>query len=347
EARRMSRFSQFALAGSFQALQDAGLESGIGEEIGVVMGTGIGGSLNETVEAHRCLEEKGVRAVSPFYITAMLPNMASFQVSLAFGLKGPSSTVVTACAAGSQAIGQAFSLIRWGEAATMLAGGTEASLGPVGVAGFCAMRALSTRNDDPTGASRPFDRERDGFVVAEGCGVLVLEELEHAQERGARIYGEVLGYGVAGDAYHLSAPDPQGKGAARAMERALAQAKLSPEEVDYINAHATSTKLGDAAETLAVKRAFGEGAYRIPISATKSMTGHLLGASGAVEAIACLLTLRDQVVHPTINYQTPDAECDLDYVPNEARPHPVEVALSNSFAFGGVNASLVFGRFRG
>jgi 3-oxoacyl-[acyl-carrier-protein] synthase II len=280
-------------------------------------------------------------------MTTMLPNMASYQVSYMYGLKGPSSTIITACASGAQAIGEGFEAIRRGAADMMLAGGSEASHCLTGMAGFCAMRALSTRNDEPERASRPFDRDRDGFVVSEGCGMLLLEELGHALARGAPIHAELLGYGASCDAYHLSAPDPTGGGAARAMEEALDQAGVGPGEVGYVNAHATSTPLGDVAETQALKRALGEHAYRIPVSATKSMTGHMLGASGAVEAIVSVLTIRDGMVHPTINYETPDPECDLDYVPNAAREAEVDRVLSNSFAFGGVNVSLLLGRYEG
>lgn len=349
EARRMARFSQFAVAVAGMALRDAGLALADGgrERMGIVLGTGIGAAVSESVLAYQTILDRGAGRVSPFYVTTMLPNMASFQVSYIYGLKGPSSTIVTACAAGAQAIGEALEAIRRGEVEVMLAGGTEASHCLTGMAGFCAMRALSTRNDEPERASRPFDRDRDGFVVSEGCGMLALEELGHARRRGASIYAELRGYGASSDAYHLSAPDPTGEGAARAMRRALEQAGLEPEEVDYVNAHATSTPLGDVAETLAIKNALGEHGYRIPVSATKSMTGHMFGASGAVELIVSVLTMRDGVVHPTINYENPDPDCDLDYVPNASRKAEVNLALSNSFAFGGVNVSLVVGKYGG
>lgn len=347
EARRMARFSQFAVAATKMALADAQLiiDQGNAEGIGIILGTGIGGALVETMKAQEVVSEKGAKRVSPFYVPSMLPNMAAYQVSHACHIKGPSFTITTACAAGTQAIGEAFETIRRGAAQVMITGGIEASHCITELAGFCAMHALSTRNDEPERASRPFDKDRDGFVVSEGCGILVLESLPHALARGARIHAQILGYGASSDALHVSAPDPTGKGAARAMMAALKEATLSPEEVDYINAHATSTPLGDSAETLAIKRAFGDYAYKVPISATKSMTGHLLGAAGAIEAIASTLTIQQGMIHPTINYETPDPDCDLDYVPNVARAARVDIILSNSFAFGGVNACLVLARY--
>ncbi len=347
DARRMARFSQFAVAATQMALADAqlGIDQDDAKGIGVILGTGIGGALVETTKAQEIISAKGANRLSPFYMPSMLPNMAAYQVSNIYHIKGPSFTITTACAAGAQAIGEAFELIQRGAAQVMIAGGTEGSLCELGLAGFCAMHALSTRNDEPERASRPFDRDRDGFVISEGCGILVLESLPHALARGAHIHAEILGYGASSDALHPSAPDPTGEGAARAMTAALKEAGLSPEEVDYINAHATSTPLGDSAETAAIKRAFGDYAYKVPISATKSMTGHLLGAAGAIEAIASVLTIQQNMIHPTINYETPDPDCDLDYVPNLARAARVDTVLSNSFAFGGVNACLVLARY--
>ncbi len=346
EARRMSRFELFALASTRQALDSAGLEitDENADNIGVIVGTGIGSLTTSEQECKVMLERGGMR-MNPFFLPMMLANMATAQVTRIFGIRGYSSTVITACASGGQAIGEAAEVIRRGAADIMIAGGSEASVCELGLASFCVLRALSTRNDDPAGASRPFDRDRDGMVPAEGAALLVLESLESALRRGARIYAEVLGYGVSSDAYHVVAPRPDGGGAARAMERALNDAGVAPSDVDYINAHATATVLGDVAETRAIKHVFGDHAYRMPISATKSMIGHAMGAAGAIGALVTVLSIRDGVVHPTINYRTPDPECDLDYVPNEARAVPVRIAMSNSFAFGGHNAVLVFGRF--
>lgn len=344
EARRMARFSQFAVAGAKMALEDAGLtvHESNAEDVGVVIGTAIGGALVESEMAHLILLNKGVRRVPPLFVPSMIPNAAAHHVACAFGIRGYSSTVVGACASGNQAIGEGARAIRDGSAQVVIAGGTESTMCELALAGICAMRALSTRNDEPERASRPFDAERDGFVVSDGCGVLVLESLDHAMARGARVYAEVLGYGVSSDAYHVSAPHPEGRGSALAMRRAIADAGLKPEDIRYINAHATATPIGDPAEVVAIKSVFGSRAYEIPVNATKSMIGHLLGAAGAVEAIATIMTIQEGILHPTINYEHPDPECDLDCVPNEARRTQVDIALSNSFGFGGQNACLVF-----
>lgn len=344
EARRMARFSQFAVAGAKMALEDAGLtvDESTAEDVGVVIGTAIGGGLVESEMAHLILLNKGVRRVPPLFVPSMIPNAAAHHVACAFGIRGYSSTVIGACASGNQAIGEGARAIRDGSAQVVIAGGTESTMCELALAGICAMRALSTRNHEPERASRPFDAERDGFVVSDGCGVLVLESLDHAMARGARVYAEVLGYGVSSDAYHVSAPHPEGRGSALAMRRAIADAGLKPEDIRYINAHATATPIGDPAEVVAIKSVFGSRAYEIPVNATKSMIGHLLGAAGAVEAIATIMTIQEGILHPTINYEHPDPECDLDYVPNEARRTQVDIALSNSFGFGGQNACLVF-----
>jgi len=348
DVKRTDRFVQFAIAATKMALEDARLkiEEQDPERIGVYIGSGIGG-LATWEDQHRVLLEKGPRRVSPFLIPMMIANMAAGQVSIHFGLKGPNSAPITACATGTHAIGDAFKIIQRGEADVMVAGGTEATIRPLAFAGFCAAKAMSTRNDEPEKASRPFDKDRDGFVMGEGAGVLILEELEHAKRRGAPIIAEVIGYGMSADAFHLTQPDPDGDGAKRAMLAAIRDAGIRPEEVDYINAHGTSTELNDKVETQAIKAAFGEHAYKLAISSTKSMTGHMLGAAGAVEAIATALALRDQILPPTINYETPDPACDLDYVPNEARRVPVRVALSNSFGFGGHNATIALKRYEG
>lgn len=344
EARRMARFSQFAVAGAKMALEDAGLtvDESTAEDVGVVIGTAIGGGLVESEMAHLILLNKGLRRVPPLFVPSMIPNAAAHHVACAFGIRGYSSTVVGACASGNQAIGEGARAIRDGSAQVVIAGGTESTMCELALAGICAMRALSTRNHEPERASRPFDAERDGFVVSDGCGVLVLESLDHAMARGARVYAEVLGYGVSSDAYHVSAPHPEGRGSALAMRRAIADAGLKPEDIGYINAHATATPIGDPAEVVAIKSVFGSRAYEIPVNATKSMIGHLLGAAGAVEAIATIMTIQEGILHPTINYEHPDPECDLDCVPNEARRTQVDIALSNSFGFGGQNACLVF-----
>jgi len=343
EARRLDRFVQFAIAAGMMAVADAGLEitAANRERVGVLIGTGIGGiqTLEETLFT---AFQKGIGRISPFFIPMMIGDMASGMLSIRLGAAGPNSCVVTACATGTHALGDAAEIIRRGAADVMIAGGTEAAVTPMGVGGFAAMRALSTRNDAPQRASRPFDAERDGFVMGEGAGVMILEAEEVARARGARILAELAGYGMSGDAYHITQPAPEGEGAVRSMRLALADAGLTPADVDYINAHGTSTPQNDRTETIAVKRALGERAYHVPMSSTKSMTGHLLGAAGAVEAIFCVLALRDGILPPTINYEHPDPECDLDYVPNEARRAAIRVAMSNSFGFGGHNATLVF-----
>lgn len=344
ETRRMERFSHFAVAGTKEALEDAQMDiEEVGpEEVGVVMGTAVGG-LNATDQAVRNLLSG--RRISPFYLVTMVTNMAAFHICHLYGLKGYNNTVTTTCAAGAQAVGEAAEVIRRGAAQVMVAGGTESSNAEVGLAGFMAMRGMSTHNDDPQGACRPFDKDRDGFVAAEGCAILILENLDHALGRGAHIYAEVLGYAATSDAYNLVAPDPQAEGAARVMRWAIQDAGVRSEDIDYINAHGTGTPLNDAMETLAIKRVLGEHAYRVPISSTKSMIGHPFGGAGAVEAMVCALTIEHGAIHPTINYETPDPECDLDYVPNVAREADVEVALSNSFGLGGQNACLVMGKY--
>jgi 3-oxoacyl-[acyl-carrier-protein] synthase II len=345
EARRVSRASQFAVAAARMALDDADLviDASNRYDIGALIGNG-STSPPDTENAARTLFERGFSRVNPFYITSALPNMPSCQVAIQLGLMGHNTSIATACAASSQAIGEAAEIIRRGDATVMLAGGTEAPICRLTLASFCAIRALSTHNDDPERASRPFDAKRDGFVLAEGAGVLVLEQLTHARRRGAHIYAELIGYASTCDAYHVTAPHPEGEGAAVAMQRALAKARLSPQQIDYINAHATSTLSGDLGETLAIKRAFGEYAYSVPISATKSMIGHLTSAAGAVEAAATILALKHGVIPPTINYEFADPDCDLDYVPNQARPTPIQIAMSNSFGFGGINGVLIFQR---
>jgi 3-oxoacyl-[acyl-carrier-protein] synthase II len=345
DARRASRFIQFAIGATHLALQDAQLAitDANREQVGVLIGSGIGG-IDYMDTQVRLLERYGPDRVSPFLPAMMISDMASGMVSIHFGIKGPNLCAVTACSTGADAIGLATRLIQYGDAEVMLAGGAEAAIEPIGIAGFCAARAMSTRNDDPEHASRPFDAERDGFVMGEGAGVLVLESLEHAQARGARIYAEVLGYGMTADAYHITQPDPDGDGALRAMRKAIHDAGLQPTAIDCINAHGTSTRYNDAKETLAIKRLLGEDAYRVPVSSTKSVTGHLLGAAGAVEAAICVLALQHQTVPPTINYKHPDPECDLDYVPNAPRPATLRYVMTNSFGFGGHNSVLVLGQ---
>jgi 3-oxoacyl-[acyl-carrier-protein] synthase II len=345
-ARRMSRFSQFAVAASQQALQAAELDLRREEDpgrVGVLLGNGIGG-LPNIEAAVNTIREKGGMRIDPFFMAKMLPNMAAAQLSMTLGAKGYSNTVITACAAGTQAMGDSLDLIRAGRADVVLTGGTEAALCELGLSGFAVMRALSTRNDEPQKASRPFDRDRDGFVAAEGAAIFVFEDLDRARRRNAPIIAEIAGYGACSDANHVVAPCADGEGAARAMTWAMEDAGVTPEEIDYINAHGTSTKLNDSSETFAIKKAFGEQAYRIPISATKSMIGHPFGAAGALESVACLESMRHGIIHPTINYEHPDPECDLDYVPNEARRADIRVALKNSFGFGGQNACLLFKR---
>jgi len=346
EARRMDRFAQFSVAAARMAIADAGLdmEKLKPEEVAVIMGSGIGG-IATWEEQHRIFLEKGPNRVSPFFIPMLISDMAAAHIAIAFKAMGANYATVSACASGANAIGEALRLIREERAKVVIAGGSEACLTPLALAGFCSMRALSTRNDEPEKASRPFDAKRDGFVLSEGAGVVIVEEMEFAKKRGARIYAELLGYGLSCDAYHITAPEPNGKGAVLAMEFALKDAGISKEEVDYINAHGTSTQLNDATETLAIKQVFGQRAYEIPISSTKSMIGHLLGAAGAVEFIVCLLSIRDNIIHPTINYEYPDPDCDLDYVPNKAREKKVDVTMSNSFGFGGHNVTLIAKRF--
>jgi len=346
DARRMARFSQLAVAATRQAVEDAGLDLNRvdRERVGVLMGNGIGGMPN-TDAAMRTILSRGGMRLDPLFLPKMLPNMAAAQVSMIFGARGFNSTTITACAASTQALGEARDVIRLGRADVMLAGGTEAGISELGMSGFSVMRALSTRNDDPQKASRPFDAGRDGFVAAEGSAMLVLESLKHARARGARILAEIVGFASCNDGYHLVAPPPDGEGAVRTMLWAMEDAGLQPEDVDYINAHGTSTPLNDVSETLAIKAVFGEHAYRIPVSSTKSMIGHAFGASGALESLACVMTLQTGIIHPTINQEQRDPECDLDYVPNEARRADVRIILKNSFGFGGQNACLVFKRF--
>ncbi|HEV8634868.1 MAG TPA: beta-ketoacyl-ACP synthase II [Chloroflexota bacterium] len=345
EARRLSRFIQFALTATHEAIERARLDLGDVDpaRVGVLVGTGIG-SLTTTQEGVCTIKERGGNRLSPFFLPTMLPNMAAGQLSKTFGAKAYSSTIITACAAGAQAIGEASEVIRRCAADVMIACGTEASICETGLAGFCAIRALSQRNHDPAGASRPFEADRDGMVPAEGAATLILEEYERARARGAPIYAELAGYGCSSDAYHMVAPDPEGGGAALAIAHALEAADLPPGRVDYVNAHATSTVAGDLAETRALKSVFGQRAGELPISSTKSMLGHSMGASGAIEAVVTLLTIRDGLIHPTINQERPDPECDLDYVPNEARAKQVDAAISDSFGFGGQNVVLVFRR---
>lgn len=343
EARRHDRFTHFALEAARQAVADADLrlETEDRDGIGVIIGTGIGGALT-FLENHEVLQQAGPRRVSPFMIPMMMPNAASAVIAITYGLRGPNISLASACATGSHAIGEAAEMIRRGSAEVMICGGSEAVIHPLALAGFTNMGALSARNDDPQRASRPFDAGRDGFVLGEGSGVLILESLEHAQARGARIYCELAGYGASCDAFHIAAPEEAGEGAALAMRRALTDAGLPPEAVDYINAHGTSTPLNDRIETQAIRTVFGAHADRLAVSSTKSMIGHLMGAAGAVEAIVCVKSLETGWVHPTINYETPDPACDLDYVPNQARHLKPRVALSNSFGFGGHNGCLIF-----
>ena len=346
EAKRTDRFVHFAVAASKMALADSRLEinASNAENIGVLIGSGIGGMKTFEDQARIC-HEKGPKRVSPFFIPMMIPDMGSGFVSIITGAKGPNHSVVTACASGAHSIGDSLRIIQNGEAVAMITGGSEAAITQLSYAGFTSAGALSTNNDDPKGSSRPFDLNRDGFVMGEGSGILILEELEHAKQRGAKIYAEVVGFGGSGDAYHMTSPDPEGDGAARAMRRAIADTGITPDQVSYINAHGTSTAANDKLETKAIKRVFGEAAYRIPVSSTKSMTGHLLGAAGGVEAIISALALRDEIIPPTINYQTPDPEWDLDYVPNQARRGQLEYVLSNSLGFGGHNACLAFRKY--
>ncbi len=345
--RRMDRSAQFFWAATHQALGDAGISYEVdapeAERAGVVVGCGIGGLIT-TQEEIDVLRTRGPDRVSPLAITKIISNMAAGLVSIDFHLYGPNTCTVTACAASANAIGDAAEIIRRGDADVMVAGGTEAGICEFALAGFASARAISRRNDDPAAASRPFDADRDGFVMGEGAATLILEDYDHASARGAKVYAEVLGYGMSADGYHITLPRPGGGGAARAMAHSLADAQLTPSHIDYINAHGTSTEANDATETAAIKTVFGDGAYRVPVSSTKSMTGHLLGGAGALESIFCILAIRDGVVPPTINYTTPDPECDLDYVPNEARNVTVDRVMTNSFGFGGHNVALIFGR---
>lgn len=348
ESRRMERFTQFGVTAAFEAIKDAGLDMSKEDPraVGVLIGSGIG-SLSIVEETHSIYLEKGPEKFSPFMIPLMIINMVSGWVSILTGAKGPNFAVVSACATGTHAIGEAFRIIQHNQAKVMIAGGTESCITPLGIGGFCALKALSTRNDDPKAASRPFDKDRDGFVMGEGAGVVVLEEYEHAKARGAHIYGEVAGYGLNGDAYHMTAPSPDGEGATACMQMTLRDAGMRPEQITYVNAHGTSTELNDKIETLAIKKTFGDHAKKLQISSTKSMTGHTLGAAGGIEFVACCLSLKHQALHPTINLTNPDPECDLDYIPNTARKTPVEACLSNSLGFGGHNTSLIVKKFKG
>ena len=346
ELKRMERFVQFAVTAAKEAVDDSGLD--IPKEdpfnVGVLVGSGIG-SLRIIEEQYKVILEKGPSRITPFLIPMLIVNMASGHISIMFGVKGPNSCTTTACAAGSHAIGDAYRIIQLGEADVMITGGSESCITHLGIGGFCALKALSTRNDEPQRASRPFDKERDGFVMAEGAGVVILEELEHAKKRNAKIYAELIGFGMTGDGYHMTAPDPSGDGPAKCMERALKDGNVKPEDVDYINAHGTSTQLNDKVETLAIKKLFGSHAKKLAVSSTKSMTGHLLGAAGGVEFIVCCLAIEKGIIPPTINYEYPDPDCDLDYVHNKARQAKVNVALSNSIGFGGHNATLCLKKF--
>ncbi len=346
EQKKMDRFIHLALAAAKMAMEDSGLKitEDNADRIGALVGSGMGG-LPAIEHYHTILMEKGPKRISPFFIPMLIINLAAGQISIRFGAKGPNSAIATACASGTHAIGDAFKIIQRGEADAMISGGTESVITPLAVGGFSSMKALSTRNDDPEKASRPFDRDRDGFIMGEGSGIMVLEELGHALNRGARIYAEIIGYGMSGDAYHITSPPPEGEGATRCMKASLKDAHIHPEEVDYINAHGTSTKYGDELETLAIKHVFGKHAYELAVSSTKSMTGHLLGASGGVEGVITVLGIANSIIPPTINLENPDPECDLDYVPHKARPMNVNVAMSNSFGFGGTNACIIFRRY--
>jgi 3-oxoacyl-[acyl-carrier-protein] synthase II len=346
EIKKMDLFIHFAIAATKEALEDAQLAitPENSEQIGVIVGTGLGG-LPSLERYHKILLEKGPGRISPFFIPMLIANLASGQIAIQFGPKGPNTCVVTACATGAHCIGDAFRAIVYGDAEAMITGGTEANITPLTIGGFNAMKALSTRNDDPEKASRPFEKNRDGFVVAEGSGIVILEELQFALKRNAKIYAEIVGYGYTSDAYHITAPSPDGDGAVRCMRMAIKDAGLKPEEINYINAHGTSTPLNDLTETVAIKTTFSGHAKKIPVSATKSMTGHLLGAAGSTEAIFTILSIRDGILPPTINYEEPDPQCDLDYVPNVARRQPLNIAMSNAFGFGGTNATLVFKKY--
>ena len=346
EARKMDPFIHYALASGIMAMEDSHLkiDQSNAERVGVLVGAGLGG-LTTIEKYHSILLKEGPKKISPFFIPMLIVNLAPGQISIFFGAKGPNSSVVTACATGNHSIGEAYKIIQRGDADAMIAGGAESTITPLAIGGFNAMKALSTRNEEPQKASRPFEKDRDGFVIAEGAGILILEELSHAVKRNATIHAEIIGYGCNADAYHIAAPSPNGEGAARCMEIALHDAGIPCSEVDYINAHGTSTPLNDLAETIAMKTVFKEHTKKLMVSSTKSMTGHLLGASGGVEAVFTILTIKEGIVPPTINYEVPDPECDLDYVPNVARKAKVRVAMSNSFGFGGTNAALVFKEF--
>ena len=348
EIKKMDRFIQFGIAAAKMAVEDARLEitEATADRVGVYVGAGIGG-LPAIESNHIKFLEGGIKKLTPFFIPMVIINLVSGHIAIMVGAKGPNSAVVTACATGTHAIGDAFKIIQRGDADIMIAGGTESTISPLAVGGFCAMRALSVRNDEPEKASRPFDAMRDGFVMGEGAGVVILEELTLAEKRGAKIYAEVCGYGMTGDAYHITSPAPEGVGAARCMNATLKDAGLSPDDISYINAHGTSTKFNDENESSAIKAVFGKTAYDIPVSSTKSMTGHLLGAAGGIEAVFSVLAIDRSVIPPTINYEFPDPECDLDYVPNKSRASNVDVALSNSFGFGGTNACILFRKFTG
>ena len=348
ETKKMDIFIHYALASGMMALKDSGLiiDESNADRVGVLVGAGLGG-LSTIERYHSVLLEHGPKKISPFFIPMLIVNLAPGQISIYFGARGPNSSVVTACATGNHSIGEACRIIQRGDADVMIAGGAESTITPLAIGGFCSMRALSTRNEEPQRASRPFDKDRDGFVIAEGAGLLILEELEHAERRGAHIYAEIIGFGCNADAYHISAPSPNGMGAAKCMEIALKDARINYDEVDYVNAHGTSTPLNDLSETMAMKTVFRDRARKIAVSSTKSMTGHLLGAAGGVEAIYSVLAITHGVIPPTINYETPDPECDLDYVPNTPREAAVRVVMSNSFGFGGTNATLIFREFKG
>ncbi len=347
EAKRMDRCTQFAIAAAKMAFEDSGivLDQEDRSRIGTLIGTGIGG-MDTLHDQYKTLFDKGPNRISPFFVPMMIANMPAGQTSITFGLQGPCSCVVTACATGTNAIGDAFKIIQRGDADVMVAGGTEAAISPAAVAGFCAMKAMSTRNDEPQKASRPFDKDRSGFVMGEGAGIVIMESLEHALARGAKIYAEVVGYGFNADAYHITAPAPEGAQAAKCMAMALKDAGIEPSAVDYINAHGTSTPLNDKNETLAIKALFGDHAKKLKVSSIKSMTGHLLGAAGGIETIATVLTITNSIIPPTINLETQDPELDLDYVPNKAQEHVVNVALSNSFGFGGHNATILVKKYQ-
>ena len=348
EAKRMDRFTQLSVAASKLAVEDSGLviDESNADMVGVLIGSGIGGC--ETwADQEITIYEKGPKRVSPFFVPMLISDMAAGMVSIIHGAKGPNLAITTACASGTHSIGEAYRIIERGDADAMIAGGAEAAIDPLSMAGFCSAKAMSTRNDDPLHSSRPFDLNRDGFVMGEGAGTIVMESLESALARGAKIYGEVIGFGMTGDAFHITQPAPGGEGAARSMVMAIRGAGITPDRVDYINAHGTSTDANDKLETAAIKKVFGDAAYKVAISSTKSMTGHLLGAGGAVEVVACMCAIRDSIAPPTINYDTPDPECDLDYVPNTARKMNIDVAMSNSFGFGGHNATLIFAKYKG